>query len=37
MAQDKGMVCPFCGWENAGGEYEMLLVSLWTPFADTFR
>ncbi|KAK3297549.1 peptidase family C78-domain-containing protein [Chaetomium fimeti] len=28
MAEDKGMVCPFCGWENGPngtGEYEMLL------------
>ncbi|KAK4156502.1 peptidase family C78-domain-containing protein [Chaetomidium leptoderma] len=28
MAEDKAMVCPFCGWtnaENGAGEYEMLL------------
>jgi hypothetical protein len=26
MAEDKAMVCPFCGWTNEAGEYEMLLV-----------
>ncbi|KAK4241239.1 peptidase family C78-domain-containing protein [Achaetomium macrosporum] len=25
MAEDKPTVCPFCGWTNEGGEYEMLL------------
>ena len=24
------MVCPFCGWTNEAGEYEMLLVSMQT-------
>ena len=28
MAEDKAMVCPFCGWTNEAGEYEMLLVRL---------
>ncbi|KAK4143773.1 peptidase family C78-domain-containing protein [Dichotomopilus funicola] len=25
MAEDKAMVCPFCGWTNDAGEYQMLL------------
>ncbi|KAL2178941.1 peptidase family C78-domain-containing protein [Thermothelomyces heterothallicus CBS 202.75] len=25
MAEDKAMACPFCGWTNPDGEYEMLL------------
>jgi undecaprenyl pyrophosphate phosphatase UppP len=26
MTEDKAMVCPFCGWTNEAGEYQMLLV-----------